>query len=75
VLGQTGNRSAAELDALAAAAAAARSVHLVVKDLPDYARGRPPRDISDALHAALLRHGVPSEVAGGADRVSRCTRR
>ena len=67
VLGQAGNRSAAELDALAAAAATARPAHVVVKDLPDYARGRPPRDISDALHAALLRHGVPLEATSRAD--------
>jgi UDP-N-acetylmuramyl tripeptide synthase len=67
VLGQAGNRSAAELDALAAAAAAARPAHVVVKDLPEYARGRPPRDISDALHAALLRHGVPASATTRAD--------
>jgi UDP-N-acetylmuramyl tripeptide synthase len=67
VLGQAGNRSAAELDALAATAAAARPAHVVVKDLPDYARGRPPRDISDALHAALLRHGVPADSTSRAD--------
>jgi UDP-N-acetylmuramyl tripeptide synthase len=67
VLGQAGNRSAAELDALAAAAAAARPAHVVVKDLPEYARGRPPRDISDALYAALLRHGVPAEATSRAD--------
>ena len=67
VLGQAGNRTADELDALAASAAAARPAHIVVKDLPDYARGRPPRDISDALHAALLRHGVPLDATSRAD--------
>jgi UDP-N-acetylmuramyl tripeptide synthase len=67
VLGQAGNRSAAELDALAAAAAAARPAHVVVKDLPEYARGRPPRDISDALHAALLAHGVSAAATSRAD--------
>jgi hypothetical protein len=39
----------------------ARPAHIVVKNLPEYARGRLPRDISDALHVALLRHGVPLE--------------
>jgi len=67
VLGQAGNRTADELDALAASAAAAQPAHIVVKDLPDYARGRPPRDISDALHAALLRHGVPLDATSRAD--------
>jgi cyanophycin synthetase len=67
VLGQAGNRTAAELDALAATAVAARPAHVVVKDLPDYARGRPPREISDALHAALLAHGLPASAAHRAD--------
>jgi UDP-N-acetylmuramyl tripeptide synthase len=67
VLGQAGNRTADELDALAAAAAAARPAQVIVKDLPEYARGRPPRDISDALHAALLRHGMPADAIGRAD--------
>jgi cyanophycin synthetase len=52
VLGQAGNRSAAELDALAATAAAAQPFHVVVKDLPEYARGRPPPRASAAPNAA-----------------------
>jgi len=61
VLGQAGNRSPAELDALAAAAAAARPAHIVVKDLPEYARGRPASEVSDVLHAALQGHGMPAD--------------
>jgi hypothetical protein len=44
-----------------------RPVHIVVKDLPDDARGRSSRDISDTLHVALLRHGVPPEATSRTD--------
>jgi cyanophycin synthetase len=59
VLGQAGNRTVAELDALAAAAVRFDPVQVVVKELPEYARGRPEGEVTGLLRDALRRHGLP----------------
>jgi cyanophycin synthetase len=61
LLGQAGNRSDAEIAALARAAAAARPAHIVIKELPQMRRGRAAGEVSALLQAALRAAGVPVE--------------
>jgi cyanophycin synthetase len=61
VLGQAGNRTEAEIRALAEAAAAARPWHVVLKDLDGYLRGRVPGEVPGLLAEALLRKGLRVE--------------
>lgn len=60
LLGQAGDRTLAELQALAAAAASVRPDCIIVKELPEYARGRLPGEVTAQLHSALLALGVPT---------------
>jgi UDP-N-acetylmuramyl tripeptide synthase len=58
LLGQAGNREDADIDRLAAVAAAARPDYVVVKELASYLRGRESGEVPTLLRAALTRAGV-----------------
>ncbi len=59
LLGQAGDRSDADIRALAAVAAAARPDHVVIKELVDYMRGRAAGEVPAVLRAALVDGGIP----------------
>jgi UDP-N-acetylmuramyl tripeptide synthase len=61
LLGQAGNREDADIDKLAAVAAAARPDLVVVKELASYLRGRGSGEVPALLHAALERAGLAAE--------------
>jgi UDP-N-acetylmuramyl tripeptide synthase len=61
LLGQAGNREDADIDRLAAVAAAARPDLVVVKELASYLRGRGSGEVPALLHAALERAGLAAE--------------
>jgi UDP-N-acetylmuramyl tripeptide synthase len=58
LLGQAGNREDADIDRLAAAAAAAKPDLVVVKELGSYLRGREAGEVPALLKRALARAGV-----------------
>jgi UDP-N-acetylmuramyl tripeptide synthase len=58
LLGQAGNREDADIDRLAAAAAAAKPDLIVVKELGSYLRGREAGEVPALLKRALARAGV-----------------
>ncbi|HEX9773701.1 MAG TPA: Mur ligase family protein, partial [Steroidobacteraceae bacterium] len=62
VLGQAGNRQAADIEQLALTAAEARPDFVVIKETEAYMRGRPPGEVPAILRTALLRGGL-SEAA------------
>ncbi len=55
LLGQAGNRAAADIEHLAAAAARFRPDFIVIKEIESLLRGRAPGEVPAILHAALLR--------------------
>jgi UDP-N-acetylmuramyl tripeptide synthase len=57
ILGHAGNRQDADIEALAAVAAAARPQLVVVKENEGHLRGREPGEIPRLLRAVLLRAG------------------
>jgi cyanophycin synthetase len=59
LLGHAGNRTDADLEQLAAVAAAASPDLIIVKEIDGYQRGRPQGEIARILRAALLRRGLP----------------
>lgn len=61
LLGQAGDRSDADIAALAAVAAHAQPGLIVVKEMEGYLRGRAPGEIPAMLRHALLRHGLSAE--------------
>jgi UDP-N-acetylmuramyl tripeptide synthase len=68
LLGQAGNREDADIDRLAAVAAAARPDYIVVKELESYLRGRGGGEVPALLRAALDRAGVSgSSIANAPD--------
>lgn len=68
LLGQAGNREDADIDRLAAAAAAARPDYVVVKELSSYLRGRDSGEVPARLRRALTRAGIAeSSIAYAAD--------
>jgi cyanophycin synthetase len=68
LLGQAGNREDADIDRLAAVAAAARPDCVVVKELADYLRGRESGEVPALLREALERAGVArSRIENAAD--------
>lgn len=68
LLGQAGNREDADIDRLAAVAAAARPELVVVKELGTYLRGRAAGEVPALLHRALARAGVAeASIAEAAD--------
>ncbi len=58
LLGQAGNREDADIDRLAAVAAAARPDLVVVKEMTGYLRGRDAGEVPARLRRALARAGV-----------------
>jgi cyanophycin synthetase len=71
LLGQAGNREDADIDRLAAVAAAARPDHVVVKELGSYLRGRGTGEVPALLKRALGRAGVAdAEVSDATDEES-----
>ena len=68
LLGQAGNREDADLDRLAAVAAAARPDLIVIKELGGYLRGRETGEVPALLRRALARAGVAdASIAEAAD--------
>ena len=57
LLGQAGNREDEAIRELARTAAAASPDRIVLKDLPDFLRGRAPGEVPALLQAALLESG------------------
>ena len=58
LLGQAGNREDEAIRELARTAAAASPERVVLKDLPDFLRGRAPGEVPALLHAELRRAGL-----------------
>src|SRR4030095_12147495 len=58
LLGQAGNRSNADIEALAAMAARFRPGFVVGEGTPSYKRGRAPGEVPEILRSALLRAGL-----------------
>jgi UDP-N-acetylmuramyl tripeptide synthase len=58
LLGQAGNREDEAIRELARTAAAASPDRVVLKDLPDFLRGRSPGEVPALLHAELRRAGL-----------------
>jgi UDP-N-acetylmuramyl tripeptide synthase len=60
LLGQAGNREDAAIRELARVAAAAAPERVVLKDLPDFLRGRAPAEVPALLEAELREAGIDS---------------
>jgi UDP-N-acetylmuramyl tripeptide synthase len=58
LLGQAGNHTDADIERLAATAAAIAPDLIVVKEMEGYLRNREAGEVSRIIHAALLRNGV-----------------
>ena len=74
LLGQAGNREDADIDRLAAVAAAARPDYLVVKELESYLRGRDSGEVPALLRRALADAGFAPEAIGDAPDEDRAVR-
>lgn len=61
LLGQAGDRSDEAIADLAAAAAAFRPDHVVLKEMDGYLRGRESGEVGRLLRAALMRYGVADD--------------
>jgi len=61
LLGQAGDRSDADVRALCEATWAARPDLIIVKEMPEYFRGREPGVMIALIESELLRAGVPPE--------------
>jgi UDP-N-acetylmuramyl tripeptide synthase len=59
VLGQAGNRTNADMDALTATAAEFRPDFVVVKEIESHLRGRAPGEVPAMLREGMLRAGLP----------------
>jgi UDP-N-acetylmuramyl tripeptide synthase len=66
LLGQAGNRVDADMDRLAAVAAAARPDFVVVKELGSYLRGRGSGEVPALLKRALAAAGIAPETVADA---------
>ncbi len=62
LLGQAGDRTDAEIRALAAATWTIRPDRIIVKEMDSYLRGRPPGEIPALLQAELTRLGAPEDM-------------
>lgn len=60
-LGQAGDRSDADLDAMARVVWSARPALIVLKEMDDYLRGRPYGQTTEVLAEALRRAGAPDD--------------
>lgn len=58
ILGQAGDRSDDDIQALTAAAAAARPDYVILKDIAGYQRGREPGEVPAIMRPALLQTGL-----------------
>ena len=67
LLGQAGDRTDAEMRALAAAVWAMRPDRIVIKEMESYLRGREPGEIPALLRAELARLGAPAEAVAVED--------
>jgi cyanophycin synthetase len=67
LLGQAGDRTDTEIQALAAATWAMRPDRIVVKEMDSYLRGRRAGEIPALLQAELTRLGAPADVIGVED--------
>jgi UDP-N-acetylmuramyl tripeptide synthase len=74
LLGQAGNREDADIDRLAAVAAAARPDFVVVKELESYLRGRGSGEVPALLRRALADAGFAPEAVGDAPDEDRAVR-
>jgi cyanophycin synthetase len=74
LLGQAGNREDADIDRLAAVAAAARPDFVVVKELESYLRGRGSGEVPALLRRALAGAGFAPEAVGDAPDEDRAVR-
>ena len=74
LLGQAGNREDADIDRLAAVAAAARPDYVVVKELGTYLRGRGTGEVPTLLRTALDRAGVADAAIADAPDEDRAVR-
>jgi UDP-N-acetylmuramyl tripeptide synthase len=74
LLGQAGNREDADIDRLAAVAAAARPDLVVVKELGSYLRGRGSGEVPALLRRALGRAGVAQSTIADAPDEDRAVR-
>jgi cyanophycin synthetase len=71
LLGQAGNRSDDAIAELARTAAASRPDYVVIKELPEMLRGRPPGEVPALLHRALRDAGMPaSQLQLGGDEIA-----
>ena len=61
LLGQAGDRTDAEIRALAAAVWSMRPDRIVIKEMESYLRGREPGEIPALLRAELARLGAPAD--------------
>lgn len=61
LLGQAGDRTDAEIRALAGAVCSMRADRIVIKEMESYLRGRAPGEIPTLLRAELAQLGVPAE--------------
>jgi len=74
LLGQAGNREDADIDRLAAVAAAARPDYVIVKELSGYLRGRGSGEVPALLKDALARAGLPAQAIADAPDEDRAVR-
>ncbi len=74
LLGQAGNREDADIDRLAAVAAAARPDFVVVKELGSYLRGRGSGEVPALLRRALEVAGIAPDAIGDAGDEDRAVR-
>ena len=74
LLGQAGNREDADIDRLAAVAAAARPDFVVVKELGSYLRGRGSGEVPALLKRALEVAGIAPDAIGDAGDEDRAVR-
>jgi cyanophycin synthetase len=74
LLGQAGNREDADIDRLAAVAAAARPEFVVVKELGSYLRGRGTGEVPALLRRALADAGFRPDAIGDAPDEDRAVR-
>jgi cyanophycin synthetase len=74
LLGQAGNREDADIDRLAAVAAAARPEFVVVKELRSYLRGRGSGEVPALLKRALEVAGIAPDAIGDAGDEDRAVR-
>jgi UDP-N-acetylmuramyl tripeptide synthase len=74
LLGQAGDRTDAEIRALAAAVWSMRPDRIVIKEMDSYLRGREPGEIPALFRAELAQQGVPADAITVADSETEAVR-